>query len=54
MSSALRVVITLLDNADLEEPVKAALRNALMIEFNGSSLPEFEGIIDEYIERRAE
>ena len=54
MSDALRVVMTLLENSDLEESVKAALRNALMHEFNGSSVADFERIIDEYIAGRAE
>jgi hypothetical protein len=49
MSSALRVVTAFLDQSELPDDVKQALRNALLLEYNGSSPTEFENLIESFI-----
>jgi hypothetical protein len=52
MSSALRVVTVILDNSELPDEIKQALRNALLLEYNKSSPAEFERLIDAFIAER--
>ena len=53
MSSALRVVTAFLESSDLPDEIKQALRNALLLEYNGSSPAEFEKLIDTFIAEKS-
>jgi hypothetical protein len=53
MSTSLRVVTAFLNDSNLSDEVKQALRDALLIESTTGSSSELERLIDNFIDRGA-